>query len=270
MITITRILCPVDFFPASDAAFNYAVGLAANYDARIHLLHVISPLFPTAYEYAINTGEIMNSLEKNAAEEMNVLVKRAKDAGVCADTEIRIGDVYEEIKYALEAERPELLVMGTHGRRGVERWFMGSTTEKLLRHSPVPMVTIRATGEKGVDAHAFPADPCDNGFFRWDVRRAGVCVLGCTRERFPNHIAPRCARCRGRCIRKVPRFAPERSGERIVGSRAARSAKLVRGRYACRNGCAVSDHFESIGRREYRSAGHEHPRKRHARPGAAR
>ena len=155
MITITRILCPVDFFPASDAAFNYAVGLAANYDARIHLLHVISPLFPTAYEYAINTGEIMNSLEKNAAEEMNVLVKRAKDAGVCADTEIRIGDVYEEIKYALEAEKPELLVMGTHGRRGVERWFMGSTTEKLLRHSPVPMVTIRATGEKVVDAHRF-------------------------------------------------------------------------------------------------------------------
>src|SRR5215813_3417572 len=128
MISIAKILCPVDFCPASDTAANYAVGLAANYDARIHLLHVITPLLPTAYEYAIDTVEI------------NVIVGRAKDAGVHADTEIRIGDVYDEIKGAIEDEKPELLVMGTHGRRGVERWFMGSTTEKLLRHSPVPML----------------------------------------------------------------------------------------------------------------------------------
>jgi nucleotide-binding universal stress UspA family protein len=43
-----------------------------------------------------------------------------------------------------------MVVMGTHGRRGVERWFMGSTTEKLLRHSPVPLITISAAGEKAV------------------------------------------------------------------------------------------------------------------------
>ena len=59
MITITKILCPVDFFPASDAAVSYAAGLAANYDATIHLLHVITPLLPSTYEYAIDTVEIM-------------------------------------------------------------------------------------------------------------------------------------------------------------------------------------------------------------------
>jgi nucleotide-binding universal stress UspA family protein len=133
MITINKILCPVDFFPASDAAANHAIGLGANYDARIHLLHVITPLLPTAYEYAIDTVEIMKSLEKNAADEMNVIVGRAKDAGVHADTEIRIGDV----------------------RRGVERWFMGSTTEKLLRHSPVPMLTISGSGDKALTAPRF-------------------------------------------------------------------------------------------------------------------
>jgi nucleotide-binding universal stress UspA family protein len=148
MISITKILCPVDFFPASDAAFDHAVSLAANYDARVHLLHVITPLLPTAYEYAIDTAAIMDSLEKNAAEELGKLAARAREAGVFVDTEIRIGDVYDEIKHAIEDERPELLVMGTHGRRGVERWFMGSTTEKMLRHSPVPMLTISSTGEK--------------------------------------------------------------------------------------------------------------------------
>src|SRR5215831_9409776 len=148
MISISKILCPVDFFPASGAAVNYAVGLAANYDARIHLLHVITPLVPTAYEYAIDTTAIMDSIEKNATEEMKTLVARAKEAGVCADMELRIGDVYDQIKHCIEAEKPELVVMGTHGRRGDERWFMGSTTEKLMRHSPVPLLTISASGEK--------------------------------------------------------------------------------------------------------------------------
>jgi len=155
MISISKILCPVDFFPASDAAVNYAVGLAANYDARIHLLHVVAPLVPTAYEYAIDTTAIMDSIEKNATEEMKTLAARAKEAGVCADMELRIGDVYDQIKECIEAETPDLVVMGTHGRRGVERWFMGSTTEKLMRHSPVPLLTISASGEKVATAPRF-------------------------------------------------------------------------------------------------------------------
>lgn len=150
MITMKKILCPVDFFPASDAAVTYAAGLAANYDARVHLLHVITPLLPTAYEYAIDTVQIMKSLETYASEQMAALAIRIREAGAQVDVEVRIGDVYDEIKHAVEDEKPELVVMGTHGRRGVERWFMGSTTEKLLRHSPVPLVTIAASGEKVV------------------------------------------------------------------------------------------------------------------------
>ena len=146
MITINKILCPVDFFPASDAAVSYAVGLGANYGATIHLLHVFTPILPN--EYAIDTVEIMKSMEKSTAEEMKKLVARVKEAGVSIHTEIRTGDVYDQIKQAIEVVQPELVVMGTHGRRGLERWFMGSTTEKLMRHSPVPLLTISASGEK--------------------------------------------------------------------------------------------------------------------------
>src|SRR5437867_9093850 len=123
MITIKKILCPVDFFPASDAAAGYAVGLAANYDATIHLLHVITPILPS--EYVIDTLDIMKSMEESSAEEMKRLVARAKEAGVAADFEIRAGDAYDEIKRAIADLKPELVVMGTHGRRGIERWFMG-------------------------------------------------------------------------------------------------------------------------------------------------
>lgn len=126
----------------------YAAGVAANYGATIQLLHVVTPVVPTAYDYALDTTEIMNSIEAGAAEELKELVGKAKNAGGTAESILRIGDVYDEIKRTIDAVRPDLIVMGTHGRRGVERWFLGSTTEKLLRHTPVPLITISAAGEK--------------------------------------------------------------------------------------------------------------------------
>ena len=148
MITIKTILCPVDFFAASDAAVQYATGLAQNYDAGIRLLHVLTPVPVTAYEYAVDTSPIMKAMEDKAREKLTSLAAGVRQAGVDVEFEIRTGDVYEEVKRSIEFVKPQILVMGTHGRRGVERWFMGSTTEKLLRHSPVPLITISATGEK--------------------------------------------------------------------------------------------------------------------------
>jgi nucleotide-binding universal stress UspA family protein len=148
MINIKTILCPVDFFPASDAAVNYAAGMAARYDAEVHLLHVVTPVAAGTYEYAIDTTDIMRSIEKRSLDEINELLARIKRAGIAAEAKLRVGDVYQEIKAAIDEVSPDLIVMGTHGRRGVERWFLGSTTEKLLRHSPVPLVTISAASEK--------------------------------------------------------------------------------------------------------------------------
>jgi nucleotide-binding universal stress UspA family protein len=148
-------LVPVDFFPASDAAVLYAAGLAANYDAAVHLLHVITPIAPAAYEYAIDTAEITKSMEETSMAELAQLAAKVKAAGVAATLEVRAGDVYDEIKRSIEFVKPDLIVMGTHGRRGVERWFMGSTTEKLLRHSPVPILTIRGMGDKPMAAPRF-------------------------------------------------------------------------------------------------------------------
>src|SRR5438046_9533700 len=79
---------------------------------------------------------------------MTNLATRLKEAGVEVEFEIRVGDVYDEIKQSIETLNPDIIVMGTHGRRGVQRWFLGSTTERLLRHSPVPLITISSTGEK--------------------------------------------------------------------------------------------------------------------------
>jgi nucleotide-binding universal stress UspA family protein len=81
-------------------------------------------------------------------QEMNKLAAKVREFGGSVEMQVEVGDVYDEIKQVIEIVKPELLVMGTHGRRGVERWFMGSTTEKLMRHSPVPIVTISAAGDR--------------------------------------------------------------------------------------------------------------------------
>ena len=154
MITIKNILCPVDFFPASDAAVVYAAGLASNYDATVHLLHVIG-LAPTTYEFPMATIDLTKTLEETSQKELKRLAEVVRARGAAVEVELRAGDVYDEIKRAIAVVKPELVVMGTHGRRGVERWFMGSTTEKLLRHSPVPLVTIGAAGEKFLNAARF-------------------------------------------------------------------------------------------------------------------
>jgi universal stress protein A len=142
MITITKILCPVDFLPASDAAVHYAADLAAKYKATIHLLHVITPIAGGTYEYVVDTTGIMKSIQESTIQEMNNLAAKLKAGGVVAESEVRIGDVVDEIQQAIGVIKPDLVVMGTHGRTGAQRWHMGSTTKNLLHHSPVPLVII--------------------------------------------------------------------------------------------------------------------------------
>lgn len=146
MIKFGSILCPVDFFPASEHAFNYAIALARNYGANIHVLHVVSAVTPTSYEFQLNTAEVLTQLRAHAEEKMKVLASRAEKAGVRARPETRIGDIDETIRHAVAEHKPDIVIMGTHGRRGFERWFLGSVTERLLRRSPVPVLTTSDAG----------------------------------------------------------------------------------------------------------------------------
>ena len=142
MISINRILCPVDFFRASDKAVNYAAGLAAIYDAKVYLLHAVTPTIPTAYEFPMNTVAITRSMEEAAAPEMKKLAAKLKSRGVKAETWIRNGAVHDVIKRAILTVKPDLIAMGTHGRTGINRWFLGSETEWLMRHTPVPVLAL--------------------------------------------------------------------------------------------------------------------------------
>jgi nucleotide-binding universal stress UspA family protein len=144
VIKIKNIVCPLDFFPASLRAFDYALNMAANYDAVLHVLHVISPIVPTAYDFPLNVSEYTGALQLNSKKEILKLAAKAEKANVRFRWATPIGSVDNEIRKALTRTEADLVVVGTHGRRGFERWILGSEADRLLRSCPVPLLTIRA------------------------------------------------------------------------------------------------------------------------------
>ncbi len=148
MIKLTNILCPVDFFPASEGAATYAAEIALAYDARLKLVHVVSPIVST-YKFPMNPADVVKRAKEESEAKLKAIRERMKNAGVKVTAEVRVGNPQSEIKQAIETGKPDLVVMGTHGRKGVERWFLGSVTESLLRHSPVPLLTVSPASRTG-------------------------------------------------------------------------------------------------------------------------
>src|SRR5262245_29484251 len=129
MIPIKNILCPVDFFPASQKALDYSLKLAARHGAGVFALHVVTPFIPGAYDFPVNISEYIKALQTESRRQMARLARKAEKLGVRFRSEVTVGGVDYEISRALTRTKADLLVMGSHGRRGFERWFLGSETE---------------------------------------------------------------------------------------------------------------------------------------------
>jgi universal stress protein A len=139
-----KIVCPVDFSEFTDGIIKYAVSLAAKYDAELHLFHVIPNLnYFTPYESFL-TPENIVLIEKNIEKEVEKdFEKIIKGIDVPAKKIIKTGVVFIEIIDYIKEENIDLVVMGTHGRSGIEHILIGSVAEKILRKSPCPVLTIR-------------------------------------------------------------------------------------------------------------------------------
>ena len=142
MLRLKKLLCPVDFFPASELAAMYAAQLADLYQARLRLIHVVSPVVPMFYDFSVDPA-IGHRLQEDSEKQFAKLLSRMP-ATDRIDTEIRSGDVTNQIEKTIGTFKPDLMVMGSHGSRGFERWIMGSVAARMLRRSPVPVLTVAA------------------------------------------------------------------------------------------------------------------------------
>ena len=148
MISLRHILVPLDFSEASQAATETAVDLARAFDARVTILNVFEV---SMYVYA--SGPFMpmfdttDALEKAAREAIGARLAEVKTRYANVDAIVRCGHPWEEIVDATAELEADLVVMGTHGRRGLSHVFLGSVAERVVRMSSVPVLTVR--GLKG-------------------------------------------------------------------------------------------------------------------------
>lgn len=142
MLKIQRILCPVDFFLASERAYDYAYSLAMHYGARLYLQHVVDVLMGSYPSYAL-PGNIYVELDKVAKERLENMLKLYSAKQVQQEAVVHKGLVPESILSYAKDERIDLIVMGTHGRRGLSRLMMGSVTENVLRNASCPVLAVR-------------------------------------------------------------------------------------------------------------------------------
>jgi nucleotide-binding universal stress UspA family protein len=141
VVQIEKILCPVDFFPGSEAALKYAIALAKNYEASLHIVHVVPPV-TSLLPLPKNRANLVKAEHDEAELRLARMAKAARTAKVPVTTEVRLGEVDHEILSAIGETGAALVVAGTHGRRGFQHWLIGSVCERLLRKVPVPIMTI--------------------------------------------------------------------------------------------------------------------------------
>lgn len=151
-LAFNRILVPVDFSTNSARALDYAIALARQFDADLHLVHVCEvPSMATVSmdAYAIAYQDWSRQLGDEAGRQLERL--REGLAGVRVSTEVLFGSPARTIVSAAADNRADLIVMGTHGHGPVMHMVMGNVAERVVRLATCPVLTVREPREPEAD-----------------------------------------------------------------------------------------------------------------------
>ncbi|HEU5076909.1 MAG TPA: universal stress protein [Polyangiaceae bacterium] len=150
--SVRRITLPTDFSDPSRNAVEWAILVARQFGARLHLLHVlpetvaapaVNPVIPSGHipPPAPSPQELLEAIEPRMTEMMT----RCLELAVPAESQVvhPVGEpVYRPIVDAAIANGSDLIVVGTHGRSGLKRFLLGSVAEGVMRHSPIPVLAV--------------------------------------------------------------------------------------------------------------------------------
>jgi nucleotide-binding universal stress UspA family protein len=140
------VLHPTDFSSASGTAFRRAVAEARARKAPLLILHVLAPVVPIVGEGYISPAayeQMSTAARAWAQKRLDRAVAKAKTARVRARGMLRDGVAHEQIARVAKARHAKLIVMGTHGRTGVARFFLGSVAARVAATAPCPVLTVR-------------------------------------------------------------------------------------------------------------------------------
>ena len=155
--TLRRILVPVDFSAYSREALRTARDWAALYGASLDLLHVVEEdLHPAFYVGGVTSiYDAVPDLDDKVRAKLTSFAAEVDDGDESVNTHVRTGSVANGITTFVEEHDVDLVALSTHGRSGLERVFLGSVAEKVVRHVPCPVLTMKAFGQS---LHAADSD----------------------------------------------------------------------------------------------------------------
>ncbi len=154
---IERILVPIDFSEHSRVALAYATELARSYDASLQLLHVVQqPVYPYFYAPvpAMAPVEQIQGIRERGARALEKLLEEAGDPKIDHELAVIDGHPASEILDFAREKGSDLIVTATHGLTGLERLLLGSTSEQVVRTSPLPVMLVKSFGKSLLDAPA--------------------------------------------------------------------------------------------------------------------
>ncbi len=146
MINLKRILVPTDFSEHSHNALRYAAAFADKFGAEIYLLHVFQDLAvfqPDAVTVGPPAAPPLEQMTAAARAALDQAVSQLHLERLTVHPEVREGSPFDEIVRLAQEKDVDLIVMGTHGRGWLAHVLLGSVTEKVVRKSPCPVLTVR-------------------------------------------------------------------------------------------------------------------------------
>ncbi len=146
---IKTILFPTDFSQGARAAMDYAISLAQDYHAKLFLLYVIQDISIAEWYVpsSISAADLVQDMQKSAEKEMEKWGGEVSAKVPQVEPLIKRGVPFVEIIRTAKDRQADLIVIGTHGRTGIDHMLFGSTAEKVVRKSPCPVLTVRMAGK---------------------------------------------------------------------------------------------------------------------------
>ena len=152
---IKLILSPIDFSEFSIRTYRYALSLAEHYRAKLVAQHVVELSRHTSLGFVASGGlydEFCKALHENAEQELRNFVKQHTHGQIHPELVVQQGAAADDILSFAQAQKADVIVMGTHGRRGFDRLVLGSVTDRVMRRSPCPVLAISKPSHESLAA----------------------------------------------------------------------------------------------------------------------
>jgi universal stress protein A len=149
LVTYQNLLVPIDFSELSKKTIDYATQMAAFTGARIKILHVFQiPDYPAAFYQGlyVEHEQVKIHVEtptREANVQLALVAEQIRAKGLEVQAELRLGNPYEEIVDEAKEMGADLIVIGSHGYRGLERLLLGSTAERVVQYSPCAVLVVK-------------------------------------------------------------------------------------------------------------------------------